>query len=387
MIQIIIAIFCVLFWIKICKDWFTGMRQMTILKNYNKVVPLTDPPVITVIIPARNEEKKIRMTVESLMAQEYSNLEIIAVNDRSTDATAKILDELAKKHDSLKVIHINNLPPDWLGKNHALYVGASYSKGEWLLFTDADIFFEKSCIQLAFNYAFAHHLDHLTMAPDVIVSGIFLKSFVNAFSMIFSLLVKPWLAKEPARNEHVGIGAFNLMKRSVYNVIGGHQTIHLRPDDDIKIGKLIKNHGFKQDIVIGKDLLKVEWYESIAQAMKGLEKNTLSGTDYKISKMFLGTFFLFMTNVYPWIGFWLGNFTAQVLFSMSLLIFLGIFIYHVRYIQSPVKSHIRDAFLYPIGMLIVLFIMNRACLKTYFQRAIEWRGTRYSLESLKRNRI
>jgi glycosyltransferase involved in cell wall biosynthesis len=385
MISIFLSLFCLSFWIKVCKDWLTGMRHMTILKNYTKVVPLIDFPLISVIVPACNEEKKIRMTIESLLAQEYPNLQIIAVNDRSTDSTGKVLNDLSKKHSSLKVIHIESLPPDWLGKNHALYSGASYAQGEWLLFTDADIFFERSSIQLAFNYAYAHHLDHLTMAPDVIVSGIWLKTFVNAFSLIFSLLVRPWLAKDSTKKDHVGIGAFNLMKRSVYNAIGGHLAIHLRPDDDIKIAKLVKKYGFKQDIVIGKDLLQVEWYENVPQAAKGLEKNSLSGADYKMSRMFLATLLLFITNVYPWIGIWTGPLSSRILFGISLLIFLALFGYHVKYIQSPVKSHFWDAFLHPMGMLIVLFIMNRACLKTFFQGGIEWRGTKYSLETLKRN--
>lgn len=118
-------------------------------------------PSLSVIIPARNEEKSIKQAISQLIDQDYPNLEVIVVNDRSTDNTGVILEELKIKYPELKVITITDVPPYWLGKNHAVYQGVKQATGEWLLFTDADVLFSPGSLKSTVSYSLENKLDHL----------------------------------------------------------------------------------------------------------------------------------------------------------------------------------------------------------------------------------
>jgi cellulose synthase/poly-beta-1,6-N-acetylglucosamine synthase-like glycosyltransferase len=142
----------------------------------------TDWPHVSIIVPARNEEQGVRAAVESLLRQDYPALELVVVNDRSTDRTSAILAALAEEHPGrLRVVMVTELPAGWLGKNHALLLGARQSSGAWLLFTDADVVFDPTCLRRAVAYAEAQGLDHLTMSPRLLAHGYWLNAFVNFF--------------------------------------------------------------------------------------------------------------------------------------------------------------------------------------------------------------
>ena len=199
------------------------------------------------------------------MQLDYPELEITLVNDRSTDRTGEILDRLAGEFPQLNVVHLSELPGGWLGKNHALQLGASRSRGEWLLFTDADIVFDPSTLRRAITYVNAHQVDHLAATPDCHMPTWLLTCFAVTFAMYFSLFVRIWAVRNPRSTAHIGIGAFNLVRASVYQAVGGHETIRMRPDDDLKLGKIIKLAGYRQDVVNGTGLIGVEWYASVAE--------------------------------------------------------------------------------------------------------------------------
>jgi cellulose synthase/poly-beta-1,6-N-acetylglucosamine synthase-like glycosyltransferase len=207
-------------------------------------------PALSVILAARDEERSVNESVVSMLAQDYSStLEVIAVNDRSTDRTGEILEELATKHpDSLRVLNVESLPEGWLGKTHALYIGSAEATGEWLLFTDADVIFSHDCSEKAVRYAIDNGLDHLTLPPEILCKGILLRSFVAAFTLIFEMTQRPWRVSDPQAQEHVGIGAFNLIRKDAYERSGTHRAIRMRPDDDMKLGQLLKRHGFRQGV-------------------------------------------------------------------------------------------------------------------------------------------
>ena len=203
-------------------------------------------PSVSIIVAARNEERHIKSALNSLLDIDYPDYELIVVNDRSDDRTGEILCRLSRLHRRLKVIHIGRLPGGWLGKNHALWVGTHEARGDLLLFTDADIFMEKSVLKRAVRLVSEHNLDHLVVSPRMVMPGILLPMLGLTFMMIFAMFTRPWKAREPDNTYHIGIGAFNMVKASSYNTIGGHQTISMRPDDDLKLGKLIKMNRSRQ---------------------------------------------------------------------------------------------------------------------------------------------
>jgi cellulose synthase/poly-beta-1,6-N-acetylglucosamine synthase-like glycosyltransferase len=340
-------------------------------------------PSVSLIAPARNEERSIEPAVRSLMHLDYPGLEITLVNDRSTDRTGEILDRLAAEFPQLNVVHLAELPPGWLGKNWALQVGADRSRGEWLLFTDADIVFEPTTLRRAIGYALAHQVDHLAATPDTQMPTWFLRSFVVTFAIFFSLFVRIWAIRGNDKRAHVGIGAFNLVRADVYRAVGGHAPIRMRPDDDLKLGKIIKLAGQRQDIVHGQGLITVDWYHSFGELVRGLEKNAFAGVDYSVAMIVFSSLLFLLLFIWPYFGVllspaptcWIYLATCLTLWSMACLSAVGM--------RAPASC----ALAFPLTVLLFIYIQWRTMILNYYHDGIRWRDTHYSLAELKANRV
>jgi cellulose synthase/poly-beta-1,6-N-acetylglucosamine synthase-like glycosyltransferase len=252
-------------------DAFRGSRRIDFLRATLPIRPQQALPV-TLIAAARNEEKNLRAALASLLALDYPHLQLLLVNDRSADATGTILDEIAAQDGRLDILHIQELPPGWLGKNHALWQGSRRARGELLLFTDADVIMAPDTLARAVHYLQKEHLDHLAATPDLHMPGVLLNTLGVTFGLFLGLFTRPWRAPDRRSTCHIGIGAFNLVRTRVYRQVGGHQRIALRPDDDLKLGKLIKKSGFRQSLVYGNGLISVEWYAGVREMALGLRK-------------------------------------------------------------------------------------------------------------------
>ncbi len=206
---------------------------------------------------------------------------MIVVNDRSEDQTGDILDEMSTADSRLEILHLQDLPEGWLGKNHALWQGSLKATGELLLFTDADVVMTPDTLTRAVSYFQAEQLDHLAATPEARMPSLFLNMFGVTFGFFFGIFTRPWKVSDPKSHCHIGIGAFNLVKAESYLQAGGHKTIALRPDDDLKLGKILKQQGSRQQLIYGAGLISVEWYASIRELVLGLEKNVFAGTDYR----------------------------------------------------------------------------------------------------------
>lgn len=340
-------------------------------------------PPVSLVAAARNEARNIEAAVESLLQLDYPRLEITLVDDRSTDGTGVILDRLARQHPQLNVVHVTDLPSGWLGKNHALHLGAARSHGDWLLFTDADIVFEPTTLSRAMRYALAQNVDHLVATPQCVMPSWLLQAFVLSFSYLFTLYTRPWKVRDPASDAHIGVGAFNLIRAGVYRGLGGHRQIAMRPDDDLKLGKLVKLHGFRQDVVIGRNMVLVEWYASVGEMIRGLEKNMFAGLEYDLGAVVASTILVFLTTVLPFIAWPFVAGPTAGLFLATSLIYLGLAWYGARVHGLPGSC----ALAFPLGIFTFLLIQWRSTLLTLWQNGIQWRGTRYSLVELRANRV
>jgi cellulose synthase/poly-beta-1,6-N-acetylglucosamine synthase-like glycosyltransferase len=352
-----------------------------------KEVPLpesdADLPSITLVVAARNEARNIEAGVRSLLALDYPKLELIAVNDRSTDDTGKILDRIAKENPRLMVTHLTELPKGWLGKNHALHWGAEHAKGELLLFTDADVVLEPTTVKRAAKYLCDEGLDHLCISPEPTMPNWFLEAFVVAFSVFLSCYARPWKAKDPRSKAHIGIGAFNLLRLNAYHEIGTLQAIAMRPDDDIKLGKLVKLHGKRQEMLAGIGMVHVPWYSSLREVVVGLEKNTFAAVDYRISAALGGTFAILAFNVFPFIAVFLANGAARWMY-VAVCYLLWLLAYGAA---VAVNARRTTAFAFPVVCLVFVYIQWRSMALTLANDGIRWRDTHYSLAELKANRI
>lgn len=358
-----------------------GSRSIRRLRD---VPPLSGPlPRVSIIIPARNEERNVEEALRSVLALDYGNLEIDVVDDRSTDGTGEILDRMATAEPRLRIVHVRELPPGWLGKNHALWLGAEKAMGEYLLFTDADVVMDPSTLRRAMSVMASDGLDHLAASPEIERRGLLFEMFIGVFSLFFALFVKPWKVKDPKSPKHVGIGAFNLVRAEAYRAAGGHRAIAMRPDDDLKLGKILKKNGFRQELVYGQGLLRVEWYSSVRELIQGLMKNAFSGVDYRVSVILFSTVAQLAVYVWPFLALVLTSGTTRWLNLASVLILLAL-----CWANAPLAGVRRwHGIGFPIASLLFLYILWRAMLMTLWNDGIDWRGTHYPLSELKANKV
>ena len=366
-------------------DFAMGRGQVRVLKD---VRPAQTGPPLSIIAAARNEARGIEAAVASLLRLDYPALEIVIVNDRSTDDTGAILERLSKVvsrssrtvRPRLTIVDIKELPDGWLGKNYALQVGSDAATGDLLLFTDADIVFEASTLRRAVTLVEEQHIDHLAVIPDIVVPGLALNAFVAAFGVFFSMYARPWKVRDPRSSAHIGVGAFNMIRSEVYRAIGGHRAIAMRPDDDIKLGKIVKKHGFRQDVAIGHGLITVEWYASLGELIDGLMKNAFAGVDYSLWKVAGSSAALFLMNVWPVLAVFFTSGTTRALNAASVLLIVLIF-------WTVNGTRVAYVLAFPAAAVLFIYIMWRSALIAITRGTIGWRGTEYPLSQMRANRV
>lgn len=361
-------------------DLFFGIRSMT---NLHDVAPARELrlPRISVIMPACNEERHIEQAVKTQLCQDYPNLEILVVDDRSTDATTDILAELQKKYTNLKVIRIDTLPPGWMGKAHALQRGAEAAGGEYLLFTDGDVFMEESTISRAATHMKAQRLDHISLIFRNISSGWLLNALILDSGIGLLQVFRPWRARRNDTRAFVGVGAFNLVKQEVYHALGGHRSIRMHPVDDLMLGKIIKRASYRQECLLGMDLVTLPWYAGVAQMVDGLMKNAMAFINFRYSLLPPLLAGLILLNILPVWGILFADTIPQLLFSAVIATKTAVSAYGTR--KLGVSPWCAPATL--LTPYISIYIILRAAWSNHRDGGIYWRGTFYPLQELQKN--
>jgi glycosyltransferase involved in cell wall biosynthesis len=371
-----------LFWLTYGLKVAYGAARLPWLK---KCPPAADAecPSVSLIFAARDEEQKLSAALATLMAINYPNLEIIAVDDRSTDATPHILDEFASTHERLKALHIDELPPGWLGKPHALQKAYECSTGEYLVFTDADVKFQPDALRRVITLLHERQLAHLTLFGDVERSNFWDTLLITFFGMGFQLATDSYQVSNPNSRSYAGIGAFQIIRRSAYETLGTHRRLAMEVVDDMKLGKLVKLSGFRSGIAVAQDAVSVEWHLGLNNLMRGLEKNFFAAAQYRPILAGGQILSLLAFNVVPFAGLLLGHGWVRFLSAIAVLIALGF--------HAGVDIVMRVSPLYcltlPLGAILFAFILLRSTLITLRQGGIIWRGTFYPLDELRRGSV
>jgi glycosyltransferase involved in cell wall biosynthesis len=348
-------------------------------------------PRVTIVVPARNEEASIRQALSQLLALDYDNYEVIAVDDRSTDRTGGIMDDLATWGNGcprplnaiLRIVHIKGLPPGWMGKAHAMWSAAKESTADWILFTDADVMFRPDCLRRAMAYAEAEHADHLVLFPRTIMKRPGEKMMLAFFQLMFVFGHRPWKVSDPKAKDHIGVGAFNLVRRSVYEAVGTYEALRFEVVDDMKLGKVVKNAGFRQRNVLGDDLLEIHWAQGALGVVRNLTKNFFAVMSFQSWRAIGFCFAAAFINIMPYAGIFLAHGWARIPYAVTLLCLF--FLYFGMSLFSDVRPWYM--LLHPIATILFIYTMIRSMFFALRNRGVEWRGTMYPLEELKRGLV
>ncbi|MCU1271834.1 MAG: glycosyl transferase, family 2 [Acidobacteriaceae bacterium] len=341
-------------------------------------------PRVTIIVPARNEERAIGEALSRLLTLDYDNYEVVVVDDRSTDTTGKIMDEVAlSSQGKLTVVHVEVLPPRWMGKAHAMWSAAKQASGDWLLFTDADVMFRPDCLRRAISYAEAERADHLVLFPRTIMKRPGEKMMLAFFQLMFVFGHRPWKVADPKAKDHIGVGAFNLVRRQVYEAVGTYEALRFEVVDDMKLGKVIKNAGFRQRNVLGGDLLEIHWAQGALGVVRNLTKNFFAVMSFQWWRAIGFCFAAAFLNIMPFAGVFLAHGWAVVPYVVALgCIF---FLYFGMSLFSDVRPWY--VLLHPVGTLLFIYTMLRSMFFVVQNGGVEWRGTVYPLDELRRGLV
>lgn len=347
------------------------------LRRLDRLAPAADAPDLpsfTIVVPARNEVDTMAPALRSLLALDYPDFNVIAVDDRSEDGTGRLLDSF--NDPRLTVMHVSELPPGWLGKNHALHLGARQATGEWLLFTDADIVFATDTLLRTATALAQTQADHLCALPRLTGASPALKTALPVFSLCFALAQRPWRVSDPQSSAYIGIGAFNLVRKAAYTAVGGHANIPEEPHDDLALGKRVKRAGYRQECLEADRSLSVQWYRTLPQFIRGLEKGTFAYFNYRLALVALVTLELMGAFLWPIAGLFLLHGTALALLAAAAGVMLALGTHGAHRLRfSPLYG-----LAYPVGALIMIVVLWNSAIRIRLRGGLEWRGTFYPLE-------
>ena len=366
-------------WIAGAIELARGVRTIPALES---VAPVQDSecPSVSILFAGRDEAEKLPGAIETMLSLDYPRYEVIAVDDRSDDATGAILAAAAKKDLRLKPARVDSLPSGWLGKPYALQQAYQRSSGDWLVFTDADVHFAPDLLRRAIALAKENDWEHLTLlgAPKMYTFGE--KVALTFFGICFLMATKPWRANDPKSRGYTGVGAFQLIRRNAYEKMGTHRRLAMEVIDDIKLGKLVKEAGLRSGVATGGDAVSVHWHAGLANTIRGTTKNFFAATGFKlrlITTQIIGTLLMFVFPVAA-LPFARGWVLAFALIAVGLPAIIG------AGVAVKLGAPVAYALTYPLGAVIICWMLTRSTIVTLWQGGVTWRGTFYSLEELKR---
>ena len=362
--------------------WLHNQYHLDIVAE--PATPPADAPLISVCIPARNEERNIRACVEAMLVQDYPNLEVIVLDDRSNDSTPHILTEIASRDPRLRPINGSDLPKGWVGKPHALFQAAAQARGEWLCFVDADTFAAPETLSACYTKAFETDADMFTIMTFQILGSFWEKVVMPLVVTALSVGFSPRKVNDPDREDVIANGQFILIKRSVYDAIGGYESVKDQIVEDKAIAARVKRNGYRLIVADGMKLARTRMYISLPEIWEGWTKNIYLGMHDQPSLLLFGGFVALVAAlflpIWPLLGiFWLvqdGGWMAGVVIIQAAL-FWSVLIYVRAMVAKRLEISRWYAFTLPLGAGIFAAMMLVSTWKVFSGRGVTWKGRVY----------
>jgi glycosyltransferase involved in cell wall biosynthesis len=378
-------------------DWAIALAWTSRVLAWRRMLPLvpdlaqadcpqTGPlPSMTVVVPARNEAETIAPGLRSLLATEGVALQIVAVDDRSTDQTGAVMEAMAQvERDAgrpmLQVLHVTELPPGWLGKTHAMSLAAQQATGEWLLFTDADVVFHPHTLRRALAYATWSNADHMVLLPTLLMLSCGERMMISFLQVLSIWAVRLWRVPDPdARRDSVGVGAFNMIRREVYDGMGGWEGLRMEVLEDLTLGRRIKQRGYAQRVALGVDMVNVRWARGAFGVVDNLTKNLFALFRFRPEVVFAVACGISLFTLFPLLACLAG---PALWWPTGLMLIALLLAYQL----TGKYQHFSAAqmLLFPAAAVLLLYAMLRSMLLAIRRGGILWRGTFYSLSDLRR---
>lgn len=344
-------------------------------------------PHLTVVVPACNEQESIATTLGSLLAQEGIRLQIVAVDDRSTDRTGARMEQMQAQAQedgphTLEVVRNRELPAGWLGKPHAVSLGVARAAAPWILLTDADMNFATHCLARAVRLAEARHADHLVLLPTLIRWNWVESAMVAVFQVLAQWSIRLWKVEDPKARDFLGVGGFNMVRTHALEAIGGMVAVRLEVVEDISIGWLVKQHGFRSMVAVGPGQASIRWFEGALGMVANLEKNGFAAFRFQLPLVVVMLATMGLQIVLPFVALFLGWAGIAAAAAMYLGVAIGYRANRKVNAVSPVF-----AVVYAPALAVLCWGFLRSTVLTLWRGGVSWRGTFYPLAELKTGMI
>jgi glycosyl transferase family 21 len=278
---------------------------------------------------------------------------------------------------------VRELPKGWLGKPHAMQRGYEVSGGELLVFTDADVKFQRDALRRVITLVRERRLDHLTLLGDVERSGFWDTVLISFFGMGFQLATDPYNVSNPNSRSYVGVGAFQMLHHSAYEACGTHRRLAMEVVDDMKLGKIVKMAGLRSGVAVAQRYVSVAWHLGLGNLVRGVEKNFFAGAQFRVSVAAAQILGLVIMNVLPFAGLFFGHGWIRALAAISVVITMC---FHLG-VDAVMGVSPLYCLTLPLGATIFAYMVLRSTIITLRQGGIIWRDTFYPLDELRRGLV
>lgn len=369
-----------------------GVPKLLFLKSYENIVF----PKVSVILPARNEQKYIEKCLDSLLKQDYSNYEIVVINDSSSDRTGEIIQKYSTKNSKIIFINAEAKPEGWTGKNWACYQGYIKSTGQLFLFTDADTTHSSSTISLAVNNLLAKELDALTAIPKILANDFWTKITLPILWTLSISRYSALKANDPKTNVGYFFGSFFIITKKTYEAVGTHKAVKEEIVEDGALGRKVKEQGFKLRVVHGEDHIQAVWARNSSTLWHGLRRLMVplyKREKIKASLMVVATFLLLIYSliVLPFsfimaldekdVTLTINNYSLDlILLFLTIMSILLLIITNVLQLKYTIFQNSLYSLSFPLAGSFVFIAFLSSIINSGKKDVINWRGRRYSIK-------
>jgi hypothetical protein len=357
------------------------LRRIPLLKDRvqreARVHGVRDPlPSVTICCAGRNEAAHLEDAIRSWLEQDLPNLQVIFADDRSSDESFAILERLAAEDPRVVALRIEQRPDGWLGKCHALHQAARRAKGDYILFTDADVKLAPGALAKAAALCRDERADHLVLLPEVETDSALQHAFTIFFFHEFVLLAGGLSANRDDGRCILGVGAFNMVSRAAYESVGGHEEIRMQVGDDVALARLLGRAGFRHRVLGGQELVSLHWQRGVVGTIRGLEKNAFWGARLSVPLLVVAAGALVVLQL-PLVG---PAFGAPGWAALAIWL-IGVSLPHLA--SAPFPRSPLGVALHPVSVLLFLATLGNSALRVLHRGGIDWRGDVFTLAELR----